>query len=203
MPETIGQAEVRLDADTKPFEQKVKNTAKQTDRLANSTRGLATPFNTGGLLAGFLGGGILGIGVSSAFASNAADGLTTSMEAMFNAMLEPIEPQLDKLTEWFVNLPNWAQQAILLGLAMKLLGFNFIGIGKAAGKLPNATKTAGKGMTGLGTKIKGLGTKIGPVGGTTGLIGRFGALSGLLGACLLYTSPSPRDRQKSRMPSSA
>ena len=26
---------------------------------------------------------------------------------------------------------------------------------------------------------------------------------GLLGTCLLYTSPSPRDRQKSRMPSSA
>ena len=25
----------------------------------------------------------------------------------------------------------------------------------------------------------------------------------LLGLCLLYTSPSPRDRQKSRMPSSA
>ena len=28
-------------------------------------------------------------------------------------------------------------------------------------------------------------------------------LFGALGACLLYTSPSPRDRQKSRMPSSA
>ena len=27
--------------------------------------------------------------------------------------------------------------------------------------------------------------------------------SGALGTCLLYTSPSPRDRQKSRMPSSA
>ena len=26
---------------------------------------------------------------------------------------------------------------------------------------------------------------------------------GILGNCLLYTSPSPRDRQKSRMPSSA
>ena len=26
---------------------------------------------------------------------------------------------------------------------------------------------------------------------------------GFLGTCLLYTSPSPRDRQKSRMPSSA
>ena len=27
--------------------------------------------------------------------------------------------------------------------------------------------------------------------------------SGLVKGCLLYTSPSPRDRQKSRMPSSA
>ena len=30
-----------------------------------------------------------------------------------------------------------------------------------------------------------------------------GALVGGLKSCLLYTSPSPRDRQKSRMPSSA
>ena len=30
-----------------------------------------------------------------------------------------------------------------------------------------------------------------------------GAIKALVGACLLYTSPSPRDRQKSRMPSSA
>ena len=30
-----------------------------------------------------------------------------------------------------------------------------------------------------------------------------GVLLALHGACLLYTSPSPRDRQKSRMPSSA
>ena len=29
------------------------------------------------------------------------------------------------------------------------------------------------------------------------------ALHGLTRSCLLYTSPSPRDRQKSRMPSSA
>ena len=33
--------------------------------------------------------------------------------------------------------------------------------------------------------------------------GREGALSSLFARCLLYTSPSPRDRQKSRMPSSA
>ena len=30
-----------------------------------------------------------------------------------------------------------------------------------------------------------------------------GPVSGSVGSCLLYTSPSPRDRQKSRMPSSA
>ena len=29
------------------------------------------------------------------------------------------------------------------------------------------------------------------------------SIVGKSGACLLYTSPSPRDRQKSRMPSSA
>ena len=29
------------------------------------------------------------------------------------------------------------------------------------------------------------------------------ALSNVVNSCLLYTSPSPRDRQKSRMPSSA
>ena len=33
-------------------------------------------------------------------------------------------------------------------------------------------------------------------------IGLLGAVNTLVG-CLLYTSPSPRDRQKSRMPSSA
>ena len=32
---------------------------------------------------------------------------------------------------------------------------------------------------------------------------KVGCKVGLLDACLLYTSPSPRDRQKSRMPSSA
>ena len=31
----------------------------------------------------------------------------------------------------------------------------------------------------------------------------WGRLSDRIGSCLLYTSPSPRDRQKSRMPSSA
>ena len=37
--------------------------------------------------------------------------------------------------------------------------------------------------------------------GATGQLGRHVTEQAL--ACLLYTSPSPRDRQKSRMPSSA
>ena len=42
-------------------------------------------------------------------------------------------------------------------------------------------------------------------GAAVGLLAAVGlsALSGLLYACLLYTSPSPRDRTRSRMPSSA
>ena len=36
-----------------------------------------------------------------------------------------------------------------------------------------------------------------------GEIGRAQALQAFAARCLLYTSPSPRDRQKSRMPSSA
>ena len=43
--------------------------------------------------------------------------------------------------------------------------------------------------------------KIAALGMTQADVGA--ALSAALGGCLLYTSPSPRDRQKSRMPSSA
>ena len=47
----------------------------------------------------------------------------------------------------------------------------------------------------------------GSVGHIFGLSGTIlaclGSLFGSAWACLLYTSPSPRDRQKSRMPSSA
>ena len=37
----------------------------------------------------------------------------------------------------------------------------------------------------------------------TGDMMSFGTMVAVLFTCLLYTSPSPRDRQKSRMPSSA
>ena len=40
-------------------------------------------------------------------------------------------------------------------------------------------------------------------GGCSGFKYNFGFDSKTNGDCLLYTSPSPRDRQKSRMPSSA
>ena len=41
------------------------------------------------------------------------------------------------------------------------------------------------------------------VGLAAGVVGTLIAVSKLFDGCLLYTSPSPRDRQKSRMPSSA
>ena len=50
-------------------------------------------------------------------------------------------------------------------------------------------------------KIKGISRRDFLKGTAAGALGV--AAAGLLGGCLLYTSPSPRDRQKSRMPSSA
>ena len=51
--------------------------------------------------------------------------------------------------------------------------------------------------------LAGYGVPVG-IGALAGFI--LGGIAGLLGAlwvCLLYTSPSPRDRTRSRMPSSA
>ena len=54
----------------------------------------------------------------------------------------------------------------------------------------------------VGLSTERLGSLTGPqVGGI--LNATFGNIAELIIACLLYTSPSPRDRQKSRMPSSA
>ena len=50
------------------------------------------------------------------------------------------------------------------------------------------------------TKIK---AKKGGITVSTGELAKFNKGKLIRGACLLYTSPSPRDRQKSRMPSSA
>ena len=57
-----------------------------------------------------------------------------------------------------------------------------------------------KGMTHIGI-IRALEENNIPIDYITGT--SMGAIIGSLYACLLYTSPSPRDRQKSRMPSSA
>ena len=67
----------------------------------------------------------------------------------------------------------------------------------AAGASTFGTATVVR-LVNTGTTVR-LVSVIDSVGGST-TIGTF-SLPG--GACLLYTSPSPRDRQKSRMPSSA
>ena len=79
-------------------------------------------------------------------------------------------------------------------------------VASQSGRLVNLGTKAGKEVVeAIGKKAA---TKVAPQLTKTGKALTFG--SGALGAgvaegmfCLLYTSPSPRDRQKSRMPSSA
>ena len=77
-----------------------------------------------------------------------------------------------------------------------------------------AEQRVGRGIGGKGGKTAGRGTKgqqsrgrgkvaRGFEGGQMPLKQRVPKLKGFNNPCLLYTSPSPRDRQTSRMPSSA
>ena len=62
-----------------------------------------------------------------------------------------------------------------------------------------AAKNDGKGITGLSPEAS---LMVAPVF-VPGFVGDFYVAYNAMWSCLLYTSPSPRDRQKSRMPSSA
>ena len=64
-----------------------------------------------------------------------------------------------------------------------------------------------EGATRIAVNSTGLVEVPGGVSGSAASTGSFGRVAAVrkvnIGSCLLYTSPSPRDRQKSRMPSSA
>ena len=87
------------------------------------------------------------------------------------------------------------------------IGFGFT----AAGTLGSTPATSGQGKykidAGYGTTIYNGGAVASASGyiidGQTTDAPILGVLNGIFYNCLLYTSPSPRDRQKSRMPSSA
>ena len=65
---------------------------------------------------------------------------------------------------------------------------------KASVSGENDIKRLGNSMQGVQGKVKNLRGSVGRLGG---------AFKALFAACLLYTSPSPRDYAASRMPSSA
>ena len=76
------------------------------------------------------------------------------------------------------------------------------------GSITNAESFPGSGQVQVFENVDGTWVQMGQDINGTGLDARLGrgvAISddGSIIACLLYTSPSPRDRQKSRMPSSA
>ena len=88
-------------------------------------------------------------------------------------------------------------------------GFDFV-----SGFLTNLTKSSGQGpLINIGIVIVGVLLLLWLIGFSTALLIGFiggiiysdevGKLPFVSGFCLLYTSPSPRDRTRSRMPSSA
>ena len=74
-----------------------------------------------------------------------------------------------------------------------MLGFAFVCIAAVLDVVANLLLKASNGFSKLGYGLGAVGV----------VIGAFYLLMLALDSCLLYTSPSPRDRQKSRMPSSA
>ena len=73
----------------------------------------------------------------------------------------------------------------------------------AAKEVKFSTDARSRMLTGVDTLADAVKVTLGPKGRNVVLDKAFGAPRITKDGCLLYTSPSPRDRQKSRMPSSA
>ena len=82
----------------------------------------------------------------------------------------------------------------LTGASFKIAGTAFTGIGS---NFVNELSTVSK------IRIGSVDHEVGAIGSATALTLDASGVNGTYYDCLLYTSPSPRDRTRSRMPSSA
>ena len=124
-------------------------------------------------------------------------------DAVSSALSYQYSYRIDGLTGWITNTTTSTSVSISnSAIAGKTVRFRVKSICDEAGENVSAYSsqhvfTAPECDLSVSTSI----TDVTAFGGSDGSV--IATISGNYGSCLLYTSPSPRDRQKSRMPSSA
>ena len=117
--------------------------------------------------------------------------------AMLSAIIYPI------VVSWVWNLDGWLAQAGFVDLAGGSLVHGVGGMAALIGAKILGPRIGRFDADGNSNPIPGHNVPLAVLGIFILLVSWFAFNAGSILTCLLYTSPSPRDRQKSRMPSSA
>ena len=144
---TRNEARIDILTDGGPkAERQLDRVASKTRGVGSAARGLGLPFLTGGLLAGGLAAGLLGVATGSGAASNGLIRIQGALDNLIGGLIRPLEGGLDNFTEFFEKLPGLAQVGLVgLGVilgALLIAGFK-AGIAALSGYL--ATAFAGLG----------------------------------------------------------
>ena len=150
-------------------ERQLDRVASKTRGVGSATRGLGLPFLTGGLLAGGLAAGLLGVATGSGAASNGLIRIQGALDNLVGGLIRPLEGGFDNFTEFFEKLPGIAQVG-LVGLGI-ILGALLITAFKAG-----ITALSGY----LGTAFAPIGAKI-----LTAITGIFAGISVAVAAAVV------------------
>ena len=126
--------EVRIDIEVEggaKAERSFNRAEKGARGLGRSTRGLINPLIGASLFAGVLGGGLVGLALSSGAASNSLIRIQGSLEGLIGTFTRKLEPAIDFAAGQFEKLPIGAQLGVL-GVGA-ILGIGLVKVIGAAG----------------------------------------------------------------------